>query len=77
MRYYFTVRDGQLYPDDTGYVFTGPNEAVRYAETLASEMAKKPDLQGSCIIITNEQGAEIARVPIGGKHHNSVGAIRR
>jgi hypothetical protein len=77
VRYYFAVRDGQHYPDDTGYVFTGPNEAVGYAETLAFELAKEPHLQGSCIIITSEQGAEIARVPIGGEHHNSVGEIRR
>jgi hypothetical protein len=64
MRFYFTIKDGRTYPDETGYDFTGLNEATVYANTLAGELFKEPDLRDSCIVVTDDQGLEVAKVPI-------------
>jgi hypothetical protein len=64
VRYYFTVRDGSNYQDDTGYIFADASEAIGYAQTLAGELSKEPELRGSCIVITDDHGVEIARVAV-------------
>jgi len=65
MRFYFTIKDGRTYPDETGYSFTGPSEAIIYANTLAGELFKEPDLRNSCIVVTDDQGVEVGKVAIG------------
>jgi uncharacterized protein DUF6894 len=64
VRYYFHVTGSYTYLDNTGYFFAGPLEAISYAKTIAAELAKEPDLQGSFLEVTDEDGREIAKVPV-------------
>jgi hypothetical protein len=64
MRFYFNVMDGRHYGDDSGYFFASPDDAIDYAETLARELAKEPQLRDSFVKVTDEQKKEIAKVPI-------------
>jgi hypothetical protein len=64
VRYYFTIKDGRHYPDATGYIFADASEAIGYAHTLSGELSKEPDLRGSCIVITDDHGVEVARVAV-------------
>jgi hypothetical protein len=64
LRYYFNVKNSRTFQDNTGYLFAGPLEAIDYAKTIATELAKKPDLQNSFLEVTDEDGREIAKVPV-------------
>jgi hypothetical protein len=62
--YYFHVRNGSQYPDETGSVFATPGEAIAHAAVLVGELAHEGDWGGFSIHVVNEHGKEIARVPI-------------
>ena len=66
MRYFFKVADhGAEFPDDTGEDCPTPDAARVRAEALARELGSDPDYRGFTIIVTDEQGKEVARVSIG------------
>jgi hypothetical protein len=64
VRYFFNVMNSQTYRDDSGYFFASPQDAIDYAETIARELAKEPELRDSFVSVTDERAKEIARVPI-------------
>lgn len=64
MRYFFTIHNHQTYRDDTGYFFTGPKEAIAYAEVIARELGRKNDLAGSRLVITDELGQVVKELNI-------------
>lgn len=63
-RYYFHVRNGAQYLDDTREPFVTREEAVARASVLAAELAKEGDWSGCAIAVTDEAGTEIACVPV-------------
>ena len=62
--YYFHIRNGSQYPDETGSVFATPGEAIAHAAVLVGELAQEGDWGGFSIHVVNEHGKEIARAPI-------------
>jgi uncharacterized protein DUF6894 len=64
VRYYFHVKDSHTYLDNTGCLFARSLEAVDYGKTVAAELAKEPNLLGSFLEVTDEDGREIAKVPV-------------
>lgn len=64
VRYYFTVQNGRTYPDNTGYTFDGPDEAIGYAKTLAAELDKEPALRDSRIVVRDERGLLVAEIAV-------------
>jgi hypothetical protein len=63
-RYYFHVRNGRQYPDETGRVFSTHNEAIAYALVLAAELRQDRDWGGFVISVTDDGGAVVAEIPV-------------
>ena len=64
-RFYFHVDNGSRYPDETGSVFSTPDDAAAHAFVLARELAQDDSWHGSSILVTDDRGQEISRVRIG------------
>jgi hypothetical protein len=64
-RFYFHVDNGIRYPDETGSVFSTPDEATAHAWVLAQELAQDEGWHESSILVTDDRGQEIIRVRIG------------
>jgi hypothetical protein len=64
-RFYFDVDNGRRYPDDTGSVFSTPDDATAHAFVLARELAEDRSWHGLSVLVTDDRGQEIARVRIG------------
>ena len=66
MRYFFHVLDGlKTITDETGTVLSGPEAARLQAAVIATELAQDGDhYQGFVVCAIDEQGNEIARVPV-------------
>jgi hypothetical protein len=62
--YYFHVRNGQDYPDETGKVFQSQQEALAHAAVLAAELAQDGDWDGFVVSVTDADGRVIAQVPV-------------
>jgi hypothetical protein len=52
------------YPDNQGVVLARTEEAVSYGTRVARELATEGKWQRYAIVITDETGNEIARIPI-------------
>jgi hypothetical protein len=63
-RYYFHVRNGRQYPDETGRVFPTHNEAIAYASVLAAELREDRDWDDFVISITDDGGGMVAEIPV-------------
>jgi hypothetical protein len=64
-RFYFHVENGGRYPDETGSVFSTPEDATAHAVVVARELAQDGSWHGSSILVTDDRGQEIIRVRIG------------
>jgi hypothetical protein len=64
-RFYFHVGNGNRYPDESGSVFSTPDDARAHAFVLAQELAQDESWHGSTILVTDDRGQEICRVRIG------------
>jgi hypothetical protein len=64
MRYYFHVRNGKDYPDETGKVFQSQQEALAHAAIFAAELAQDGDWDGFVVSVTDADGSVIAQVPV-------------
>ena len=64
-RFYFHVENGSRYPDETGSVFSTPDDAMAHATILSQELAPDISWHGLSIVVAIERGREIARVRIG------------
>jgi hypothetical protein len=65
LRFYFhIVGDGRDHKDDTGEVFASVQAAEAHAKRIAHDL--RYDAYQACTIsVTDAEGAEVARVPIG------------
>lgn len=64
-RFYFHINNGSCYPDETGAVFSTPENATKHATSVAQELAQDGSWHGFSVLVTDSLGREIARVPIG------------
>ena len=67
-RYYFqVVGDGSTLEDDEGTVLSGPEAARLQAAVIAAELAQElVDYCGFLVCVMDEEGNELARVPVTG-----------
>ena len=63
-RYYFHVRNGEIYSDDEGTCFPSDEEAIAYGSRVAHELSGEGEWGGYSIAITDENGGEIACLPV-------------
>jgi hypothetical protein len=69
-RYFFCVSYSDTYEDEVGYRFSGNVDAKAHAELMAKELAEDDsNWKGYSVIVTDENGAEIARVPVSVTQH--------
>jgi hypothetical protein len=69
VRYFFHVSNGndfndQVGKDEVGYRFSDPEDAKAHAAVVARELAEDDDWDGYRVLVIDEHGNEIARVPI-------------
>jgi hypothetical protein len=64
-RFYFHIDNGNRYPDETGSVFSTPDEAAAHAFAIARELAQDASWHGYSVLVTDDQKQHITRVPIG------------
>jgi hypothetical protein len=62
--YYFHVRNGKQYLDETGKVFPSQQGAVAHAAVIAAELAQDGDWDGFVISVADAEGRVIAQVPV-------------
>jgi hypothetical protein len=63
-KYYFHVRGGRHYPDESGRAFSSQREAIAHASVVAGELAQDGGWKGFAIFVTDEDGTVIAQVPV-------------
>jgi hypothetical protein len=64
-RFYFHIENGKRYPDETGSIFSTSDGAAAHAFVIAQELAPDKSWHGSTVLVTDDRGQEIVRVPIG------------
>lgn len=64
VRYYFHVRNGKQYPDQTGKVFPSVHDAVVHAAIVAAEIAQDRDWDGYRVAVAEAGGRVVAEVPV-------------
>jgi hypothetical protein len=64
-RFYFHIENGKRYPDETGSVFSTSDGAAAHAFVIAQELAPDTSWHGSTVLVTDDRGQEIVRVPVG------------
>jgi hypothetical protein len=65
MRYYFHIDNGSRYPDETGSVFSTPDEAAAHAFVIAHELAQDASWHGYSVFVTDDRKQQITCVRIG------------
>jgi len=65
VRYFFHVfRDDSIFKDEIGRSFSDVEDATAYAMVVASELTKDAGWEGFSVLIVDEIGNEVARLPI-------------
>jgi hypothetical protein len=64
-RFYFHVDHSSRYPDETGSVFSTPDDAWAHAFVIAQELGQDESWHGSSVLVTDHRGQEITRVRVG------------
>jgi hypothetical protein len=65
-RFHFHIGNGSRYPDETGSVFSSPDEAAAHAFAIAQELAQDASWHGYSVLVTDDREQPITRVQIGG-----------
>ncbi|MBR0749030.1 hypothetical protein JQ582_34380 [Bradyrhizobium japonicum] len=63
-RFFFNIENGTNYPDECGSVFLSPGHAAERGLTIARELARDGDWSGFSVVVADEWGRTITRVPI-------------
>jgi len=63
-RFFFHIQNGVTYPDERGSVFVSPSHAVERGLTIARELARDGDWSSFSVVVTDEGGRTITRIPI-------------
>ncbi len=64
-RFYFHVDNKSRYLDETGSVFSTPDDARAHAFLIARELGQDEGWHGSLVLVTDDRGQEITRVRVG------------
>jgi hypothetical protein len=64
-RFYFHVNNKSCYTDETGSVFSTPNDATAHAFVISRELGQDAGWHGSFVVVTDDRGQEITRVRVG------------
>ena len=65
MRYFFHVRsNAEAFDDDVGETFSDANQASIQAAVIAGEIAQDDHWTAFSVVVVDELGTEITRVPI-------------
>lgn len=62
--FFFHIENGTNYPDESGGVFLTAGHAVARGLTIARELARDGDWSGFSVVVTDERGETIIRLPI-------------
>jgi hypothetical protein len=63
--FFFHLADGSMVKDQDGEVLPNTESARAHAARIAHELAEAGDYRGFAIKVTDEQGNEVAYIPIG------------
>ncbi|MGY3362450.1 hypothetical protein ACVWZK_009113 [Bradyrhizobium sp. GM0.4] len=63
-RFFFHVENGTNYRDECGSIFLSPRHAEEHGLTIARELARDGDWSGSFVVVSDDLGRTITRVPI-------------
>jgi hypothetical protein len=63
-RYYFHVRNDEIYSDENGTYFLSDQEAIAYAARVARELSEEGGWSDYTIALTEDDGDEIAHFPV-------------
>jgi hypothetical protein len=64
-RFFFHVKDGNTFNDEDGENLPSIEAARAYAARIANELAQEGGYGGLAVKVTDEQGNEVAYVPLG------------
>ena len=64
-RFFFHVKNGSTFKDEEGENYPNLETARAHAAKIASELAKETGYEGFALSVTDEQGNEVAYMPIG------------
>ena len=64
VRFFFHVTNGDTFKDEEGEERTGPEDAKTRADKIASELSEAREFEKFTVVVTDEQGNELARVAI-------------
>lgn len=68
-RYFFTIIEGtDTIEDESGELHRTTRDAAVQAAIIASELAEDAECLGYSIAVTDEQGAEVIRLPVAMVH---------
>jgi hypothetical protein len=63
-RFFFHIENGAKYPDECGSVLLSPAHAAECGLTIARELAQDGGWSGFSVVVTDEWGRTITRVPV-------------
>jgi hypothetical protein len=63
-RFYFHLTDGRTFEDEDGERCSSLEAARAHAVRIAHELANEPELRGYAVKVTDENGNQVARVPL-------------
>jgi hypothetical protein len=67
-RYFLHCTDGtKIYEDSSGRVYANDADALDHAEQIAKDLGGEVEYRDFSSVIVDEDGLEIARVPVGAK----------
>ena len=65
VRYFFHIlRNDSIFKDEVGQIFSAVEDAKAQALVVARELAQDTGWEGFAVLIEDETGTEIARLPI-------------
>jgi hypothetical protein len=64
-RFFFHVSNGSVFKDEDGEELLSIESARAHAARIANELAQAGDYSGFAVKVADEQGTEVAQVPIG------------
>jgi Domain of unknown function (DUF6894) len=64
-RFFFHVKNGRTFKDEQGMDCSSLKVARAVAARIASDLSKDRNYEAFAVVVTDERGNEIARVPIG------------
>ena len=64
-RFLFHITNGNAFKDEVGQDYSTLEATRAHAAQIAADLAKEPSYEGFVVLVTDEQGNEVAYVPVG------------